>query len=125
LLCQCDAHLILYIVSRETVVNSLLGWSTQSLAGGKAWQIAPVGHKRGHNDSQQRGEVDCDLCSKNAGKRMCISRYVYRSQVPAGVDLIWGASQKERVDENAGVWRERAPRTPAERLDSGATGRTV
>ena len=64
-------------------------------------------------------------CGMKARNRACISRYVYRSQVPAGVDLIWGASQKERVDENTGVWRERAPRTPAERLDSGATRGTV
>ena len=46
---------------------------------------------------------------KSAKTRVCISRYVYRSQIPVGLGLIWGASQKERVGENTGVRRECAP----------------
>jgi hypothetical protein len=60
-----------------------------------------------------------------AGRRTRISRYVYRSQAPAGLGLIWGASREERVDEGTGVRRERAPRTPAQRLDAGRTGGAV
>ena len=41
--------------------------------------------------------------------------------MPAGLELIWAASERERVDVDRRVRRECAPRTHTERLDSGTT----